>query len=239
MGKSYFFNFAKIWKCWSESEIDGTGILIENIKAPLPNSRHSFTSEKIPPIQRTVFFLHFVKNLWQIRRDTCNFYITFIFRSVPMWRLPKNRQNLTFQISILLHTRDASFQCLSWLSEPCAVPVFSSSTLPHVAHCAKAREELLVAPRSTVHGVIGAHSGHAGRSPKAAVPFRSALWVHHRHGQHWTSHGRMWKGSCMANPGAPLRKASCPFCNLLPLKYNGEQCDLLSNCLLQCPQTHF
>lgn len=151
-------------------------ILIKNIKAPLLNKRHSFTSEKIPPIQRTVFLLHFVKNPWQIRRDTCNFYITFIFRSVPTWRLPKNRQNLTFQISILLHTRDASFQCLSWLSEPCAVPVFSSSTLLHAAHRAKAREELLVAPGSTEQCVIGVHSGHAARSPKAALPFRSALW---------------------------------------------------------------
>lgn len=123
-------------------------MLIKRIKTPLlkllklhfrkKNQTTSLT-------QGTAFQMHFVQNLWQIRWDTCNFYITFIFRSVPTWRLPKNRPNLTFQISILLHTRNASFRRLSWLSEPCAVPVFSSSTLSHVAYCAQARHGLQVA----------------------------------------------------------------------------------------------
>lgn len=172
MGKSYFFNFAKIWKCWSWNEIDGTGILIKNIKTPLLNKRHSFIPEKnLSNSENSIFYAFFVKNLWQIRRDTCNFYITFIFRSVPMWRLPKNRPDLTFPIPILLYSRNASFQCLLWLSEPCAVPVFSSSTLSHVAYCAQVQDELQVAMWNALQYVICVHSGHAARSSKPAFPF--------------------------------------------------------------------
>lgn len=182
--------------------------------------------------------MHFVKNLWQIRRDTCNFYVTFIFRSVPTWRLPKNRQNLTFQISILLHTRNASFQCLSWLSEPCAVLASSASTLPHVACYTKVREEPLVTTHSALRYVIRVHSGQAARSSRAAFPFCSAVWVYHKHWRYQTSQGRTRKCSCAGWPRSSAQKSELSVYNVPLLKYEGEQCALLSYCLLQCWRTH-
>lgn len=155
--------------------------------------------------------MHFVKNLWQIRRDTCNFYITFIFRSVPTWRLPKNRQNLTFQISILLHTRNASFQCLSWLSEPCAVLASSSSTLPHVAHHAEAWEALLVPTHSTLWYVICFVQDGQQDHQKQPSLFAGLFEFTTNTGGTKPDKGRRENAAVLAGPGALLRKASCLF----------------------------
>lgn len=156
-----------------------------------------------------------------------------------MWRLPKNRQNLTFQISILLHTTNASFQCLSWLSGAfcCACLL-----LQHIIPCCLLHPGMRRAASCNVQCTaicdISIWDTQAKRSWKPASPF--GCWIFATKRTLTTLNlvsGAVKMKLCRPPQQLCSESADCLVCST-PLK-NMKGNNKLFYCFLQCLQTQF